>query len=308
MRNMWIAVAAVAILAVIALIVALIATSGGDNGDDATATPTQAAALPTETARPTETTAPEELTATHTATPEPPTATPEPPTATPEEPTATPEPPTPTPGEPTATPTPDDPTPTPDEPTPTPEPGTPTPVPGEQVYAANWSGGEDDWTLPDGWSVENGTLVSTGAGAANLVAPFAPTGPNYAVEVELIITGDAPCPAKVGAFARWEPVAGSETEFQSGYLAGVCATEWEIASITDTVENQQQLANGDHQLGSGEHTYRFEVEGDQLRLFIDDEFIGGATDDEYDQEGVPGIYVGGPVELTVAAFSVFELP
>jgi hypothetical protein len=192
-------------------------------------------------------------------------------------------------------------------PTPTPAPSTPTPQPGQQAYAADWSEGAADWSLPDGWSVENGTLVSTGAGTANLVAPFAPTGQNYAVEVELAVEGGADCPATVGVFARWVPVAGSATEFQSGYLAGVCTTEWEIALITDTFENQEQIANGDHQLDNNQHTYRFEVNGSQLRLFIDGDFIGEATNDQYDQAGVPGIYVGGPFQLTVENFRIFEL-
>lgn len=309
MRNMWIAVAAVAILAVIALIVALVATRGGSD-DDPTATPTLAAA-PTETsAAATSTTVPN-ATATETAVAptatEPPaptaTETPEPtttPTSEPATATATEEPPTATAAPPTATP--DDPTPTPTE-----APATPTPQAGQQVYEANWTDGPDDWTLPAGWTAENGELVGDGSAPANLVAGFAPTQANYAIEAELTIGGGASCPDTVGLFARFVPVAGSETEFQAGYLAAVCDGDWEIASITNTVENQERLAEGDHQLDGNAHTYRFEVNGEQLRLFIDGEFIGEVSNDEYDDAGVLGLYVGGTYQVTVSSFIVFDL-
>lgn len=307
MRNMWIAVAAVAILAVIALIVALIATSGGGD-DDATATPTLVAP-PTATVESTATGAP---TATETHTPEPTaTLTPEPPTATPtEEPptaTATEEPPTATPTEEAPTATPEAPTATPEGPTPTSEPEIPTPEAGQQVYEADWSGGADDWALPEGWTAENGELVSDGSAAASLAAPFAPSQANYAVEAEIVVQGGGGCPATVGVFARFVPVAGSETEFQSGYLAAVCQSEWEIASIINTVENKSRLADGDFQLDASPNTYRLEVNGTELRFFIDGQFIGQVTNDQFDDVGVAGIYVGGDYELTVTSFRIFDL-
>jgi hypothetical protein len=304
---MWIAVAAVAILAVIALIVALIATRGGGDDDDATATPTLSAPS-TATVASTATGAP---TATETHTPEPTaTETPEPPTATnTPEPTATetPEPPTETPTTEAATATPEPPTATPEGPTPTTAPTTPTPQAGQEVYTADWSDGAGDWTLPEGWAAENGELISDGSAAAVLAAPFAPTQANYAVEAEIVVQGGGGCPDTVGVFARFVPVAGSTTEFQSGYLAAVCQSEWEIASIINTVENKSRLADGDFQLSASPNTYRLEVNGAELRFFVDGEFIGQVTNDQFDDVGVAGIYVGGAYELTVTSFTIFDL-
>src|SRR5690606_28401522 len=127
------------------------------------------------------------------------------------------------------------PTPTPEptpQPTPTPE-LTPTEVPtevppvgGTPVYEADWATGADGWELTDGWQIVGGDLIASGAEAAPLQSPFQPEDADYAVEVEMAVTGISDCTEFVGVFARISEVAGPDGEVLTGYAGNVCADEW----------------------------------------------------------------------------------
>lgn len=316
---------ALLIIVLIALLAIFDNEDEHDNAGDATATvgiATEALATPTPQddvtpEAPTASSVPQEPTATTapteapTATPEPePTATDVPPTETPEpEPTDTPEPePTNTPTkEPTATPTKEptkEPTETPEpEPTATDIPGAPTPVPGALAYEANWSAGDDGWDLTEGWEIRNQHL-SAGAGAQPLVGPFTPVAADYAVEIELKATEVTTCDDLIGPFARvGDPAEASDP--LTGYAGVVCNDEWRILAVTN--DGVQTLASGDHNLNEQAHTYRLEVQGEHLRLFADNKFVGEAQDNRWTEPGRAGVFISGDLDAEISAFRIFAL-
>jgi DNA-binding CsgD family transcriptional regulator/outer membrane biosynthesis protein TonB len=316
-RQRWVLGGVLAFVLVAALVALLFFLAGDDDGDDATADEQATEEVATETAE----AAAVEPTATVEVpedTPEPePTQTEIPPTETPEpdeeateeaatetaeaepEPTETEVPPTET-LEPTATSTPEEP-----EPTATTAEPEPTPDEGQLAYEADWSSGEDGWNLTDGWAIENGDLVTTAAGAAPLLAPFEPEQPDYAVEIEMTVTGLTGCDERAGVFARVTEESDPSGDVLVGYTGNVCQDEWHIDAIT--ADGRDALADGDHRLASGSHTYRLEVSGDQIRLYIDDDFAGAAIDNRWTAAGGAGIYIDGDLDVTVSAFRVFNI-
>lgn len=314
----WVIGGLIAFLLFITIIALLFLVDGDDDGvAEATATsalPTATtvavAATETPTAEaPTET--PVEPTATTEPTPEP-TATTEPtaePTATTEptaEPTATTEPTTEPTAEPTPSPTPGPPTPTPEpEPTATEDPSAPVPAQGTLAYSANWSGGAGDWQLGDGWSVSGGSLIADGTADAPLVAPFALTSADYAIEARMVIRASNSCDEAAGVLARADVPDDVNADAFDGYAGVVCAHEWQIASIDGGAFSA--LENGYRPLDEGAHTYRLEVAGERLRLFIDGRFYGAANDSRLAEAGSAGLVVSGGVDVTVESFSIYVI-
>jgi DNA-binding CsgD family transcriptional regulator len=317
-RQRWVLGGVLAFVLVAALLALLFILTDDDDGDDDTTadeqatevveTVTVAAALePTATVeQPTETLEPEptETAVPATETPEPddeateeaatetaqaePTATEAAPTATTEE------------AEPTATDTPEAGEPTPTEPAPA-----PPPADGNRAYEADWSSDEDGWMLTDGWAIENGELTTTNADAAPLLAPFEPQQANYAIEVEMTITNLNNCNERAGVFTRVTEESSQSGDVLVGYAGSVCDDEWQIESVL--ANDRDALENGDRRLETGSHVYRLEVAGDRIRLFIDDEFAGEATDDRWNEAGGAGIYIDGDLDITVTEFRVFTL-
>jgi hypothetical protein len=303
----WIIGGVLAFILLAALVALLLFTrDDDDDSGDATPTPAGQATEVIATVTPESTATAEAPTAT--LAPEEPTATPEPPTATPE-PTATEVPPTETP-EPTATAT-EEPEPTATEepePTATEAATTPVPSPGQLAYEANWSGGAADWQLTDGWTAENGVLVADGAVAQPLLAPFQPPTANYAVEADLVLANLDQCNTIAGAFSHVSEQSNIGGTFSAGYVGGACADGWRIDAVQQNSQNRDTLVEGDFALNDQAHVYRLEVQGDQIRLFIDGAFVGEATDDRWPDAGSAGIYLSGPLQVTVNAFRVFTLP
>jgi DNA-binding CsgD family transcriptional regulator len=304
----------IAVVLVTVLVVLLYRAASDDDdgnaGADATAQAADAtsAALtaeaganipPTETPGEAPTSTPES-----TATTEPATSTPEPPTPTATlEATAT-EAPTDTP-EPTAT----------QEATATVEPTAaatatlPPPLPGTLAYEADWSDGAGDWVLADGWSIEDGTLVGDGStGGDNQPAPFDPTSPDYAIEADItIVAGDNGCPDGAGVFGRLVEESTAGIGFDAGYFGLVCADRWEIAATRELTALKQVLEVGDFEPAATEHTYRLELAGETLRLFIDGVFTGETTNDRWTEPGLSGLYVSGDYQIVVTGFRVYAL-
>lgn len=300
-------------------IIGLVFFVGDDDDDDDVAKATETVIVPTATTV--------AVAATETPTPEPPTATVAEPTSTPTaEPTATetPEPtatatpkPTETPKpEPTATSTPEPeptPTPKPQPPTPTPKPEptatevptAPKPSEGALVYSANWSAGADDWDLGEGWAVTGSALVADGADAGPQLAPFNPTGPDYAVEAQIAIVGSNSCDEVAGVFARAAQATDVATPLYSGYAGNACAHEWRIDAIAQN--DPATLTNGYRPLDTTAHTYRLEVKGERIRLFIDGKFAGEATDGRFSSPRGVGLYLHGDTQIMVRSFRVYSL-
>lgn len=319
-RQRWI-IGGVLAFVLIAALVALLMFIDDENGDDvndADITPTTEEATATAVAVIPATA----TTEAPTATPEPePTATDVPATETPEpvdeegtavaatetaaaqpEPTATDVPPTetPTPVAPTATATVATPEPTPTVPAPT-----PPPAAGTLAYEADWSTGDDGWDLTDGWAIQGGNLVTTSAAAEPLLSPFDVQQADYAVEIEMVITNLNNCDERAGVFARITEGSTPAGAVLVGYAGSVCDDEWHIESVLE--DDRESLADGARPLATGSHVYRLEVAGQRIRLFIDNTFVGEATDDRWDETGGAGIYIDGDLNISVTAFRVYTL-
>ncbi|HEX5165585.1 MAG TPA: hypothetical protein VFV93_09330 [Thermomicrobiales bacterium] len=207
--------------------------------------------------------------------------------------------------EPTATKTPEEAKPTEEpKPTATEEEPEPTPDDSDLAYEADWSTGNNGWVLTSGWAIENGNLVTSG-NAAPLTAPFESQRADYAVEMTMTVTDLDDCDARVGVFARVTDAAGPSGTVHVGYPASVCDDAWHIDSVL--ADDRDSLASGDRPLASGSHDYRIEVAGERIRLYIDDEFVGAATDNRWTEAGRGGIYVDGDAQVQISAFRIFLL-
>jgi hypothetical protein len=198
--------------------------------------------------------------------------------------------------------------------TPPPPPASPVaPSPGELLYVADTAGGFDAWSLPGppegsplpDWVVERGMLVSRGFGPGEPVsAPFTAPSDDYAVEVEaqilrfnrfpetggndfLVMARGAifggvgiPCPGRGPQVDR--PMLHLDAWF-CGFLVGKAfapGQEW--------------------------HTYRLEVEGNELRLFVDGELQLQERSNRTLSGGEVGV-LSHRVEVGIRRFAVYSL-
>jgi hypothetical protein len=162
---------------------------------------------------------------------------------------------------------------------------TPTPLPaGIVLYKADWSHGLAGWQGSQGWKVIQGELETNSNGSATLNIPYRLPVSDYAIEVRLQIvrllseTGAS----SFSIFATREPG-------KDGYQAGA-------SNLLDSVTRpfgehpQSQVFLNPFQdaapntglpvayfPGSGWHTYRVEVKGNEVRLLADGVQIGIAS-------------------------------
>jgi len=145
----------------------------------------------------------------------------------------------------------------------------------------------------------NGKLLSR-----SILAPYQSDQPGYAVEATLTIDGANECDALAGVIAR---AASEDDALTAGYAGGVCADEWNILAIRDLSDVPDELASGEIEPITGQHTYRLEIDGERIRFFIDNIFAGEAEDDRWTDPGSAGLLLDGNVRVTVTGFRVFSL-
>lgn len=179
-----------------------------------------------------------------------------------------------------------------------PQPVKPQPVKPQPniLYQANWSSGMNGWSGP-GWKSVAGMLVSDGSNGAPILAPYQPTTPNYAIEVEA--RADSGC--SNGSY--FTMVA---RDAQSGfYSAEVCGGG--IYAV-DASGNSNQIAtlNNPPDPGHGWHTYRLEVKDNRVTLLYDGSALASATDNRYLDAGQVGLQASG-MQVSVRSFKVIAL-
>jgi hypothetical protein len=185
------------------------------------------------------------------------------------------------------------------------------------LYMANWSSGTDGWTVPAGWSVANGALVTFNAEGASgtcpdypILAPWdAGTIRDYAVETRLSVSRPF-----------WD--------FESAptYLAGVIVRSGYdlLIGMVDPgngtgLQPGLQLRVTDQGGGSRvlqtmspaavegvTNTYRIEVRGDELLVWVNDQPTMRVTDATYHSGGKVGIACT-DADLTVESFQVLAI-
>lgn len=193
------------------------------------------------------------------------------------------------------------PTPTPTVPpvpsaTPTPQAtATPTPKAGDVLYQADWTKSASGFA-GTGWTYLSGMFVSDGSSAGTrqfLTASYQPPSIDYALEAEiqLVVNGNQSV-CGVGIIARDE---------QSGGIRGGigCPADAKykpsLVIQTDSVDGGIGLSNygpvalQPYQLDTSWHTYRLEVKGNTITLFVDGQQRLQATDNTRLKNGKIGI-------------------
>lgn len=278
----------VSFAAAAAVLLAINLTQQSDAVDDVTSIPTVGELSMGATERPV---------AADTATSLPSTAEPSPtpqPTETPL-PTETPEPT----AEPTAT----------AEPTSPPMP-TPPPAAGMVLYEANTSESFAEWSGAGGWHTAAGMLVNDGTDDSAMLirAPYQVPMADYAIEVEMkwVRGGET-----FGIVAR----AGTDG---SGYWFGAwprCNADYDFvwtAPPDDSCDmwlihgRSQSIAFTERELDSEWHTYRLEVQGNEIRTLLDGEVMMETSDNQFLTSGRVGLWSHG-AQVSVARFSVIAL-
>jgi Domain of Unknown Function (DUF1080) len=164
---------------------------------------------------------------------------------------------------------------------------TPTPLPaGIVLYQADWSHGLAGWPGSQGWKVVQGQLESDSSGSATFTIPYRLSVTDYAVEVHIQIVRVQRNGAYFSIFAPKAPG-------KDGYQAGVSGME--VPAPRPFGEHPQSQVfldpsndspgSGipqDYEPGSGWHTYRVEVKGNQASLLDDGVQIGSASSQQTD--------------------------
>lgn len=183
------------------------------------------------------------------------------------------------------------------EPTPVPTP-TPMPAAGTVLYEADTSGGLEAFDAGAGWNVVNGMLVSDGSSASSVYAPFDPDGlANYAVEAEIQVL-----PAD-GDFGFG--VSGRATDTGTvSLLTGYDLYDYEGTRI---VVSDDVIAEQKYEIDGEWHTYRLEMDGNQIRGLVDGAIVLVTQDNRLLDPGFAGLFVYENTQINVRAFRVIAL-
>jgi serine/threonine protein kinase len=174
----------------------------------------------------------------------------------------------------------------------------PTPVTGAAVlYQADWSTGLGGWTGRSDWKTTDGMLVDDGTGPHNwqlsVTAPYTPSTPNYAIEADIQVVNVGGC-SSFGLVAR-------ATDSAPGNQGGINYCEFRGANLWDVAD-----ANTGYDPGSGWHTYRLEVQANELRFFVDGVLMVSGMDNQYLAPGKVGLWCD-QMQVNVRSFRVLNL-
>jgi hypothetical protein len=195
--------------------------------------------------------------------------------------------------------------PTPIPPTATQKP-TSTPVP--ILYEANWSDGPDGWSGP-GWQHVDGKLVNNGTNTntyLRTIAPYQLNEDNYAVEAEIRLVSysgaNSAMFARFGLFARStsddDGYEGVHSHFNEQAMISVRTPGWQ--------HSPERLDGNVFSPDDEWHTYRLEVRGNNIKLFIDGGQFAEAVDNRYLKNGQVGI-ISYIAMIDVRSFRVVKL-
>ncbi len=205
-------------------------------------------------------------------------------------------------------------------PLPTPIPPTPTPLPrpGTVLYQADWSNGMNGWFNGSSqWNIVNSMLVSNSKlyypdfPDAAATAPYKlDTIPDYAVEAQMQFVScayDHDC--GFGIFLRWNNQGGyvggmDYMNYGKGY-AGIADIHTDHAYVCPTC-GYMPVRYTDYAPGTNWSTYRIEVKGNDLKLFIDSALVVEVTDNTYLSGGQAGVESYND-QMNVRSFKIIAL-
>lgn len=166
---------------------------------------------------------------------------------------------------------------------------TATPLPaGTVLYKADWSHGLAGRQGMHGWKVVQGQLESDSSGSATFTIPYQLSVSDYAVEVRIQVVRSVP--PNGGNFM----ISAPKSPGKDGYHAGVLDLKGSAPRAfgahpqshvyLDPTDDMPQGSGipMDYEPGSGWHTYRVEVRGNEASLLDDGVQIGSASSDVTD--------------------------
>lgn len=176
---------------------------------------------------------------------------------------------------------------------------TPTPLPaGTVLYKADWSHGLAGWPGAQGWKVVQGQLESDTSSSATFTIPYQLSVTDYAVEVRIQVVRSMP---PYGG--HYEIVAPKEPG-KDGYHAGVLDLKapgphpFGLHPQSNVyLDPYGDTARGsgipqDYEPGTGWHTYRVEVRGNEASLLDNGTQIGSVSSEQTDALS------NGPIEFS----------
>ena len=173
---------------------------------------------------------------------------------------------------------------------------------GTVLYQADTSGGLADWSGAGGWQSVSGLLVNDGSSHTAVFsgAPFQIPVPDYAVEVEMqyVRGGNS-----FGIVARGGDSAGYWAGFGDCYDDAIRI--WS-GPPPHSYYCDRAFAKTRMELDSEWHTYRLEVQGNSIRVLLDDTPVIETTDNLYLSAGQVGVWSDG-AQVTIRRFSVIAL-
>jgi hypothetical protein len=148
-------------------------------------------------------------------------------------------------------------------------------------YVSDWSSGVNGWTGSKDWSVVESVLLDDGTSDnGSMLAPYFPATRDYSVEAEVQFLRYRP-----GYYGKWG------ITIRSGYYVGVCGgcggNNGEPSIFISNGDTY--IANAPHTIDGQFHTYRVEVQSNNIRFLIDGQPVLQATDNTHLDPGRVGL-------------------
>lgn len=169
---------------------------------------------------------------------------------------------------------------------------------GALLCSSTWSTGMDGWTGTNDWKALNEQLLDDGTnGSGNALSPCTPQTANYSVQVTMQVTRTNCCDATFGIRLR------TDDSSNGGYSVGYSYDDGAL----EIWNGGTSLASVPFGVGTHAHTFRVELWGNTIRVYVDS---GGpviqAEDSQYLDAGRVGVWSDN-TELSTANFQVRAL-
>lgn len=178
------------------------------------------------------------------------------------------------------------------------------------LYQADWSKGIGEWKGGSQWSVSSGGILASNGNSQNvdyLKAPYQPKTANYTVEAQIQFVKETSTPdnAYFGIFVR-SVIPGKQG--YDGYLFSGNSSDNGDAKIriADEPGSSRVLGFVPYPLDTSWHTYRVDVQGSTITLFIDNQNVMHVTNNKFTSPGLIGL-LDGTCQINVRSFTVFSL-
>jgi hypothetical protein len=183
---------------------------------------------------------------------------------------------------------------------------------GTVLFQANWTHGLSSWQATARWKVVSGQLEANSSNSDSLTIPYKLTVSDYAIEVRFQIVGLL---VKDGGYFT---IVATKQPGKDGYQAGVSDLKGAgpfgshpQAQVFIDPESDTTQGTGlpiDYEPGFGWHTFRIEVQGNEVRMLDGGTQIGRASSDRTDQlsNGPLGLAIAG-IEVRVSSLRIVTL-